>query len=213
MSVNQLVISLIEKDMGIDIVTIREPNKQNKENKGEYKNDLFRKVIGCVIRLPSVLKCYKNSIHTLGGRDAISFCCCDYLCEIVLTIQQICCIFELKKRGQKIMNRTFIEVPMFTKKWHELGLTDDDLRNLENVLLKNPKDGDAIQGTGGLRKIRIPMENKGKGKRGGARVIYVDIEIKEIIYFINVYTKNEKDELSEDEKKAFKAMIKILKEV
>ena len=34
------------------------------------------------------------------------------------------------------MNRTFIEVPMFTKKWHELGLTDDDLRNLENVLLK-----------------------------------------------------------------------------
>ena len=83
------------------------------------------------------------------------------------------------------MNRTFIEVPMFTKKWHELGLTDDDLRNLENVLLKNPKDGDAIQGTGGLRKIRIPMENKGKGKRGGARVIYVDIEIKEIIYQMN----------------------------
>lgn len=79
--------------------------------------------------------------------------------------------------------------------------------------VKNPKDGDAIQGTGGLRKIRIPMENKGKGKRGGARVIYVDIEIKEIIYFINVYTKNEKDDLSEDEKKAFKAMIKILKEV
>ena len=57
------------------------------------------------------------------------------------------------------------------------------------------------------------MENKGKGKRGGARVIYGDIEIKEIIYFINVYTKNEKDDLSEDEKKAFKAMIKILKEV
>ena len=35
MSVNQLVISLLEKDMGIDIVTIREQNKQNKENKGE----------------------------------------------------------------------------------------------------------------------------------------------------------------------------------
>jgi predicted DNA binding CopG/RHH family protein len=35
MSVNQLVISLLEKDMGIDIVTIREQNKQNKENKDE----------------------------------------------------------------------------------------------------------------------------------------------------------------------------------
>ena len=111
------------------------------------------------------------------------------------------------------MNRTFIEVPMFTKKWHELGLTDEELRNLENVLLENPKAGDAIQGTGGLRKIRVSMESKGKGKRGGARVIYVDIEVKETIYFINVYTKNEKDDLTEDEKKAFTTMVKILKEV
>lgn len=102
---------------------------------------------------------------------------------------------------------------MFTKKWKELGLTDDDLRELENILLENSKKGDVIQGTGGIRKIRIPMENKGKGKRGGARVIYVDIELKETIYFINVYTKDEKDDLTEDEKKAFKTMIKILKEV
>lgn len=110
------------------------------------------------------------------------------------------------------MNRLFIEVPTFTRKWRELGLTDDNLRDLQNILLENPKAGDAIQGTGGLRKIRIPMSNRGKGKRGGARVIYVDIELKERIYFINVYTKDEKDDLTEDEKKAFRAVIKILKE-
>ena len=110
------------------------------------------------------------------------------------------------------MNRTFIEVPQFTKKWKLLGLTDDDLRALQKELLKDPKSGDAIKGTGGIRKIRIPMENKGKGKRGGARVIYVDIEFKETIYFVNVYTKDEKDDLTEDEKKAFKAVVKILKE-
>ena len=108
------------------------------------------------------------------------------------------------------MTRTFIEVPIFTKKWQELGLNDEILRELEKVLLNDPKAGDAIRGTGGLRKIRIPMENT--GKRGGARVIYVDIEIKEVIYFINVYSKNEKDDLTEDEKKAFKAIVKILKE-
>lgn len=56
------------------------------------------------------------------------------------------------------------------------------------------------------------MDNKGKGKRSGARVIYVDVELKETIYFINVYTKDEKDDLTEDEKKAFKAVVKILKE-
>jgi hypothetical protein len=101
-------------------------------------------------------------------------------------------------------------VPIFTKKWKELGLTDENLRELENILLENPKAGDVIQGTGGLRKIRIPLENT--GKRGGARTIYVDIELKETIYFINVYAKNEKDDLTEDEKKAFKAIVKILKE-
>ena len=110
------------------------------------------------------------------------------------------------------MNRTFIEVPQFTKKWQLLGLTDDDLKALEEELLNNPKAGDFIKGTGGIRKIRIPIENKGKGKRSGARVIYVDIELKETIYFINVYTKDEKDDLTEEEKKAFKAVVKILKE-
>lgn len=110
----------------------------------------------------------------------------------------------------RIMKRTFIEVPIFTRKWKELGLTDENLRELENILLENPKSGDVIQGTGGLRKIRIPLSSK--GKRGGARVIYVDIELRETIYFINVYTKNEKDDLTEEEKKALKMVVKSLKE-
>lgn len=59
--------------------------------------------------------------------------------------------------------------------------------------------------------LRIP--NAKKEKRGGARVLYVDIELKESIYFVNVYSKNEKEDLTEDEKKAFKAVVKILKEV
>lgn len=108
------------------------------------------------------------------------------------------------------MRRTFIEVPIFTKKWKELGLTDETLRELQNILLNDPKTGDVIQSTGGLKKIRIPMPNKGKS--GGSRAIYVDIELKEIIYFINVYTKNEKEDLTEEEKKAFKAIVKKLKE-
>ena len=77
---------------------------------------------------------------------------------------------------------------------------------MEEELLNAPKTGDAIKGTSGIRKIRIPMESKGKGKHGGARVIYVDIELKETIYFINVYTK---DDLTE-EKKEFKVVVKIL---
>lgn len=77
------------------------------------------------------------------------------------------------------MNRTFKEVPSFTEKWKSLGLSDEDLRALENILLKDPKFGEVIQGTGGLRKIRIPTEYS--GKRSGGRVIYLDVEIKECV--------------------------------
>ena len=108
------------------------------------------------------------------------------------------------------MNRTFKEVPSFTNKWHALGLTDSDLRTLEMILLKNPKIGSVIAGTGGIRKIRIPVENT--GKRGGGRVLYVDIEIKECIYLLDVYTKNEKIDLTKKEQKILKKLVSILKE-
>lgn len=108
------------------------------------------------------------------------------------------------------MTRTFVETPMFTKKWHELGLGDSELRELQNMLLEDPKAGDTIAGTGGLRKIRISYH--GHGKRGGARVVYVDVEIREKIHLINAYAKNEKDDLTEAEKKAIASIIRILKE-
>lgn len=107
------------------------------------------------------------------------------------------------------MRRTFIEVPTFTKRWKELGLTDNNLRELELLLLQDPKMGDVIQGTGGLRKIRIPLASH--GKRGGGRVIYIDIEVKETIYLINAYAKNEQEDLTPDEKKALKILVQLLK--
>lgn len=107
------------------------------------------------------------------------------------------------------MNRTFIEVPEFTKKWRSLGLTDDELRDLQEILLKNPKAGDVIPGAGSNRKIRIPLGDI--GKRGGARVIYIDIEIKECIYLIDVYAKTEQVNLSEEDKKILKKISDALK--
>ena len=77
--------------------------------------------------------------------------------------------------------------------------------------MEDPKSaGDVIPGTGGLRKIR--MAAKGHGKRGGARVIYVDIEVKESIYLLNVYGKNEKKDLTPAEKNALKAAVIVLQE-
>lgn len=106
--------------------------------------------------------------------------------------------------------RTFIETPNFTKKWCTYGLTDEELRTLENILLKDPKSGDAIQGTGGIRKIRISFQHQ--GKRGGGRVIYIDVEVKEKIYLLDFYLKNETLDLTASEKAFLKKLIHILKE-
>lgn len=109
------------------------------------------------------------------------------------------------------MTRTFKEMESFTRKWKSLGLTDDDLAVLQEILLKDPKMGDVIPGASGIRKIRIPVE--GIGKRSGGRVIYIDIEIKECIYLLDVYAKNEKTDLSEKEKKLLAKLVERLKEV
>ena len=65
-----------------------------------------------------------------------------------------------------------------------------------------------IQGTGGLRKARFAFEHRGKS--GGVRVCYVDFVIKETIYLITVYSKNEKDNLSKEEKNEIKKLIDVL---
>jgi len=108
------------------------------------------------------------------------------------------------------MNRYFKELQSFTQKWYSLGMTEEDLLVLEDILLKNPKAGDVIPETGGIRKIRIPVEQI--GKRSGGRVIYVDIEIKDCIYLLDVYAKNEKNDLTAKEKKMLKRLVVALKE-
>ena len=107
------------------------------------------------------------------------------------------------------MDRTFIQTSEFSRKWDELGLDDENLRKLELDIMMNPNRYPIIQGTGGLRKARIAIENKGKS--GGARVCFVDFIFAEIVYFITVYTKKEKENLSKEERNEIKEAIEVLK--
>lgn len=77
------------------------------------------------------------------------------------------------------MKRAFVLTPSFERVWAEMGLGDSELARLQSLLLMDPEAGDVIQGTGGARKVRIPLE--GRGKSGGGRVIYVDVVIREQI--------------------------------
>ena len=89
-----------------------------------------------------------------------------------------------------------------------MGLNDKDLRRLQYILLDDPKIGDVMQGTGGLRKVRFSFENRGKS--GSARVVYVDFAVYEKIFLITAYPKNEKDNLSQAERNAIKKLIEAL---
>jgi hypothetical protein len=106
------------------------------------------------------------------------------------------------------MTREFVMLPEFEKQWKHLGLTDDDLNRLQSELLVDPQTGDVMQGTGGVRKMRFALENRGKS--GSVRIIYVDFVIYEKLYLITAYPKNEKDNLSKAERNAIKQMVEYL---
>lgn len=98
----------------------------------------------------------------------------------------------------------FIETALFTKYLQDY-LDDDEYRKLQSFLIEQSDAGDLIQGTGGLRKLRWSLENK--GKRGGIRVIYYWQVAEDQIYFFTLYAKNEVSDLSAREKKTLKQML------
>lgn len=114
------------------------------------------------------------------------------------------------KSNDEMLIRSFIEVPLFSKRWAEIGLGDDELLALQIMLLKDPTSGPVMEGTGGIRKVRFPLENK--GKRGSVRVCYTDFEEYEVTYLITAFTKDEQENLTKSEKNVLKKLVKALKE-
>tara|TARA_R110002111_G_scaffold262694_1_gene340212 strand:- start:156702 stop:156980 length:279 start_codon:yes stop_codon:yes gene_type:complete len=77
--------------------------------------------------------------------------------------------------------------------------------------MDNPNKGTPIQGCGGLRKVRTADPKRGKGKRGGARVIYLYVVDAKWFYLIDIYDKDEKADLSTTEKQELTRLATELK--
>lgn len=82
---------------------------------------------------------------------------------------------------------TFIETRLFTRLIQRF-LTDDGYRELQMALIDQPEIGDVIPGSGGVRKLR--WRARGRGKRGGYRVIYLLRRAQGVIWMLTVYPKN-----------------------
>lgn len=99
----------------------------------------------------------------------------------------------------------FIETPVFTKLIEQL-LTHEDYVELQRSLLLKPDVGQVIPGSGGLRKVRWGLQQQ--GKRGGLRVIYYWDKPNETIYMLLVYRKNEREDLTPNQVKFLRQLIK-----
>lgn len=106
------------------------------------------------------------------------------------------------------MKAVFVELPAFER--HRADYLDDAaFAELQQALMKNPEVGEVIEGTGGLRNMRYADAHRGKGKRGGLRVIYYWWNAALQFWLYTLYDKNEMADLTPQQRKALKAMLKM----
>jgi hypothetical protein len=106
------------------------------------------------------------------------------------------------------LNMVFIELSPFVA-FRDEHWNDDEFRRFQVALMRSPKAGDVICGSGGLRKLRWLAQ--GRGKRGGARVIYIFQDAKDQIYLIYGYVKNEREDLTPDQVRALAKLMNDIK--
>ena len=104
------------------------------------------------------------------------------------------------------MKLVFVEAPAFTRH-REAYLDDQEFRQLQVALLRNPVAGDLIPATGGFRKLRWSDSRRGKGKRGGLRVIYFHLQGEGHIWLFALYDKGEASDLTPREKAILKQAV------
>ena len=105
------------------------------------------------------------------------------------------------------MLATFVELPPFERTRKDY-MDDAAYSTLQDELMGNPETGDVMEGTGGLRKLRQPDPRRGKGKRGGLRVIYYWWSGNDQFWLCAVFDKDQASDLTPDQRKALKQMLK-----
>jgi hypothetical protein len=114
------------------------------------------------------------------------------------------------------VQRRFVESTEFSAERLRLErageLVIEDMVALEQTILADPHVGNVVRGTGGLRKLRLGQRAVGRGKRGGARVYYLDLPAKGVTHLLAIFGKREKDDLSLEERKSLATLVRTLKQ-
>jgi hypothetical protein len=111
------------------------------------------------------------------------------------------------------MEFSFIQLTAFTNQWNKFRLSDEDLRALENQLQKNPKAGDVLRGTGGLRKVRFAPPSRHIGKSGAFRVGFAYFRVASTVYPFSIFAKQNQANLTAAECSKAKKVIETLSRI
>ena len=87
---------------------------------------------------------------------------------------------------------------------------EEERQAFVDFVAHHPSAGDVIPGTGGLRKVRWSVP--GRGKRGGARVIYLYHDLGMPVFLLTVYAKSDRSDLTPDERRRFAEVVGRIKE-
>lgn len=115
------------------------------------------------------------------------------------------------------MKYVFVETEFFMKQRDRHLIDDDEFRRLQDDLSRKSGSYPRIRDCGGLRKLRWGDARRRKGKRGGIRVLYLDVplasdEAKGVIFLVSIYGKDEKDDLTPQDKNVLRGLVRLLKQ-
>ena len=89
-------------------------------------------------------------------------------------------------------------------------MTGLEIEQAVEMIARDPLCGDVIQGTGGIRKVRLAA--KGKGKSGGVRIVYYYYNETMPVFLLTMFAKNEKVDLTKAERNALAKVARALRE-
>jgi hypothetical protein len=106
---------------------------------------------------------------------------------------------------------TVVSLSPFLRAAREMGLSDSDIEAIEELVAYAPEDGNLLEGTGGVRKRRIALPGRNKGKSGGGRLFTVFISNQSPAYIITIIDKSVSENLNKQERNELALLVQGLK--
>ena len=110
------------------------------------------------------------------------------------------------------MTLGFTETRKFTQVREDYFASDEAYSAVQQALLAEPDLGSVMPGCGGLRKMRWPDPRRGKGKRGGLRIIYLHVPEVRVVLFLKVYDKDDAEGLTPEQRRTLTQLAGGLRE-